>query len=826
MELLQKIDINIEDELKKSYMDYAMSVIIGRAIPDIRDGLKPVHRRVLFAMHELKNEWNKPYKKSARVVGDTIGKYHPHGDTAVYDTLVRLAQDFSMRYPLVDGQGNFGSIDGDPPAAMRYTEVRMSRITHEFLNDLEKDTVEFNPTYDGSMFEPEVMPARVPNLLVNGSSGIAVGMATNVPPHNLGEVIDGLVALIDNPGITIAELMEYIPGPDFPTYAYIYGRSGIYDAYSTGRGIIKLRAKVEVENTGGRDMIIINELPYQVNKARLIEKIVELVKEKKIEGIFGIRDESDRHGMRVVIELKKEAVAEVITNQLYAYTAMQVTFGIIFLAIVNRKPEVLNLRQILDLFINHRQDVVIRRTKFDLRKAEERAHILEGFAIALSHLDEVIRIIRAAPAPKEAKTALISAFSLSEIQAQAILDLRLSRLTALESNKILEELAQVKKDIDWLRKILSSGEIVLDIIKGELQEIRDNYADVRRTEIIGVSEDITIEDMIAEEDMVVTITHTGYIKRNQITLYRSQKRGGKGVTGVETKEEDFVEWLYVASTHDYLLIFTNMGRVHWLKVYEIPKAGRTSRGKAIVNLLKLQPEEKVAAILKINEFKSDHFVVMATKNGYVKKTDLMSFSRPRPGGLTALIIGEDDELIAAGLTDGQTDIFLGTREGMSIRFTEDDIRPTGRAARGVTGIDLKDDDRVVGMAVLRSDATILTVTARGFGKRTGKDEYRLQRRGGRGLITVRITDKNGPVIGVRQVTPDDDLMIITETGRIIRMNVGSISVIGRVTQGVKLMDMDQETGEKVASITTCSMAEEPPEEEPSPELVDVDPELE
>jgi DNA gyrase subunit A len=795
-----EIPTNIEDEIRRSYMDYAMSVIIGRALPDIRDGLKPVHRRILFAMRELGNDYNKPYKKSARIVGDVIGKYHPHGDMAVYDTIVRMAQDFSLRYPLVDGQGNFGSVDGDSPAAMRYTEIRMTRLAHEFLEDLDKETVDFQPNYDGSLLEPTVLPTKVPNLLINGSSGIAVGMATNIPPHNLGEVVDGILALIDHPDLSVTDLMRRIPGPDFPTAGFIYGSAGIRQAYQTGKGIIKLRARAMVEKKKGqgRESIVVTELPYQVNKAKLIEKIAELVKEKKIEGIQDIRDESDRDGLRIVVDLKRDEVAEVILNQLYKFTPMEVTFGIIFLAIVNNQPKIMDLKTLLVHFLDFRKEIIRRRTLFELKEAQKKAHILEGLKIALDHLDEVIALIRKAKNPSEAKTQLMSRFSLSEIQAQSILEMRLQRLTNLEREKILQDYQEILKTIERLKEILASEAKILQLIREELAELKKRYGDERRTEIIEETAEIQLEDLIVEEDMVVTISHGGYIKRNPVSLFRSQRRGGRGITGMETRENDFVEHLFVASTHDYFLFFTNLGRLYWLKVHEIPQAGRATRGKALVNLLNLQPQEKVATTLPVRTFEEGKYVIMVTRKGMVKKTPLMAFSRPRSGGIIATTIQEGDELIAADITTGNQDVFLGTRDGLSIRFKENTIREMGRMAQGVRGIRLSPADWVVGVEVLSKEGTILTVTENGYGKRTRTEEYREQGRAGKGIITIKTTHRNGPVVGVLQVTDDDDVMIITNRGKIIRLRVKDISVIGRNTQGVRLINLEDQ--EKVVAV--------------------------
>jgi DNA gyrase subunit A len=789
----ENFEVSIEEEMKKSYMDYAMSVIIGRALPDVRDGLKPVHRRILFAMNELKNDWNKPYKKSARVVGDVIGKYHPHGDTAVYDTIVRMAQTFSLRYLLVDGQGNFGSVDGDSPAAMRYTEVRMSRMAHELLEDLEKETVDFVPNYDGSMTEPSVLPARVPNLIINGSTGIAVGMATNIPPHNLGEIIDAITALIDNPDISIDGLMEYVPGPDFPTYGMLYGVTGARQAYMTGRGTVRIRARAVVETVKRTDTqsIIVSEIPYQVNKAKLIEKISGLIKEKRIDGIQYVRDESDRTGMRIVIALKKDRIGIVILNQLYKFTQMESTFGIILLAIVNDRPELLNLKEILVHYVEHRKEIVTRRTRHELRKAEARAHILEGLKIAIDHLDDVVAMIRSSKTPKVAKDRLIEQFELSEIQAQAILDMRLQRLTGMERDKIIAEYKEVIKCIAQYKEILSSERLVLGLIKEELAEMRTAYGDRRRTEIVETTEEIELEDMIIEEDMVVTISHTGYIKRTAISLYESQHRGGKGRKGMLFKDEDFVEHLFVASTHDMFLFFTNRGRVYWSKVHELPHAGRMAKGKAIVNLLALSAGEKLATVLAIRDFEPGHFIVMATKNGLVKKTDVMAYSHPRTGGIIAINLVENDELIAARITDGTQNIFLGSCQGKAIRFHESKIRSQGRVSRGVIGMRLSEGDWIVGMEILSDDQTLVTVTENGYGKRTATDEYSLTGRGCKGVISIKTTDRNGLVVALLLVADEDDLMLMTDHGRIIRMPVKDISIIGRNTQGVRLIGMSE-----------------------------------
>ncbi len=803
-----RIPINIEDEIRQSYMDYAMSVIIGRALPDARDGLKPVHHRVLYAMYDLGNDWNRAYKKSARVVGDVIGKYHPHGDVAVYDTIVRMAQDFSMRYPLVDGQGNFGSVDGDPPAAMRYTEIRMARIASELLADLDKDTVDFVPNYDDTLKEPVVLPARIPNLLINGSSGIAVGMATNIPPHNLSEIVDALVALIALPDITIDELMQHVPGPDFPTAGFIHGRTAIRDAYHTGKGILQLRARAgtETDKRTGRTSIIVKEIPYQVNKAKLIERMAELVNEKRIDGISDLRDESDRDGMRIVIELKKDANPDIILNQLYKLTPMQESFGIIMLAIVDNRPKLLNLKDALQVFIGHRKEVVTRRTMFELRKAEERLHILDGLKIALDHLDAVITLIRAAKDPAAAKAGLVQQFQLSETQSQAILDMRLQRLTALERDKILEERDATLKLIARYTEILGDEREVYKIIVSELEEVKQLHTDERRTQIVDESIEISIEDMIVEEDMAVTISHEGYIKRNAAALYRAQRRGGRGKIGATTKEEDFVEHLFVASTHSYILFFTTSGKVYWTKVHELPQAGRAARGKAIVNLLNLEKDEKISAFLPVREFQEGRYVVFATKNGTVKKTDLMAYSNPRKAGIIAITLDAGDEVIGVRLTDGQQQLILSTREGQAVRFKEEDVRPMGRGAGGVRGITLDERDSVVGLDVVSPGATLLAVAERGYGKRTEMDEYRLTRRGGKGIITMKTTDKTGLVVGVRMVTDDDDIMLVTDGGKVIRTPVRGISVIGRNTQGVRLIDLGE--GEKVGGVARLAEKEE------------------
>ncbi len=782
---------SIEKEMKQSYLEYAMSVIIGRALPDVRDGLKPVHRRVLYAMQQLHNDWNKSYKKSARIVGDVIGKYHPHGDSAVYDTIVRMAQDFSLRYTLVDGQGNFGSVDGDSPAAMRYTEIRMRKLSHQMLADLEKETVDWIPNYDETLDEPVVLPTKFPALLVNGSSGIAVGMTTNIPPHNINEVIGGLKALIDNPEMNIRELMEYIPGPDFPTHGHIYGLKGIYEAYSTGRGIITVRAKAEVEENKktGQETIVVTELPYQVNKAKVVEKIAELMRDKVITGASFVRDESDRDGMRIAIGLKRDQYPEVVINQLYKHTNMQTSFGIIFLAVVNDRPELLTLKEILNHFIVHRKNVIVRRTRFELRKAEERAHILEGLKIALDNLDKVVALIRASQSPEEARNGLISTFSLTAIQAQAILDMRLQRLTGLEREKIITEYEGLLKDIAWYNEILSSETVVKGLIKDELIELEEEFGDARRTVIVESTATIGIEDLIAQEDMVVTVSRTGYIKRNPVSLYASQHRGGKGKTAMGTKTDDFVEHLFVASTHATFLFITNFGKVYQSKVYELPMAGRSSLGKAIVNLLNFDEGEKLATVLTVDEFVADKYVVMATKKGRVKKTDLMAYSRPRSGGLIGVKLAEGDELIAARITNGSMNIFLGSEGGKVIRFNEADVRATARGSMGVRGMRIDEGTRVVGMEVLEDQETLLTVTENGYGKRSLVEEYRTQTRGGKGVFSIKTSKRNGQMVSLALVGDNDELMMVTDKGKLIRTSIDGINVISRNTQGVKLINL-------------------------------------
>jgi DNA gyrase subunit A len=783
--------VPIEEEMRKSYLDYAMSVIVGRALPDIRDGLKPVHRRVLHTMNLIGLNWNRPYKKSARVVGDCMGKFHPHGDSPIYEALVRMVQEFSLRYPLVDGQGNFGSIDGDPPAAMRYTEARLAKIAHELLADIDKDTVDFVPNYDEKEREPTVLPTKVPNLLVNGSSGIAVGMATNIPPHNLTEIVDALVKVIESPDVTVDELMETVPGPDFPTRGYIYGRQGIREAYTTGRGIITLRAKAHVEKMrGGREAIIVTELPYQVNKSALIEKIGELIRDKKIEGISERRDESSREGIRIVLELGRGELPQIVMNQLYKHTPMQSTFGIIMLALVGRRPQVVNLKQMLQEFVTFRREVVTRRTKYDLARAEEKAHILEGLRKAVDHLDVVIRLIRQAESPDAAKDALMSRLDLSEIQAKAILDMRLQRLTQLERHKIVEEHEQTLALIADLKGILASEQRLMGIIKDELQALKTEFGDERRTEILEETADLTIEDLLADEDMVVTITRSGYIKRTHVEAYRSQKRGGKGVTGMETKEEDIVEDLFVASTHSYLLFFTNKGKVHWLKVHEIPEGGRMAKGKAMVNVLSLAEGEQVATCVPVRDFESGGYILFATKQGTVKKTELSAFSHPRAGGILGITLDPGDEVMAARRTDGQREVLLSTKKGMIIRFSEDEVRPMGRAAGGVRGIEVDEGDQVIAAEVVQEGASVLTVTERGYGKRTPLDEYRLQGRAGKGIIDIKTEGRNGSVVGMLQVREGDDILVVTTKGKMIRMHADDITSQGRNTMGVRIIDIE------------------------------------
>lgn len=826
--------VNIEDELKQSYLDYAMSVIVGRALPDVRDGLKPVHRRVLFAMSELGNDWNKAYKKSARIVGDVIGKYHPHGDTAVYDTIVRMAQNFSMRYMLVDGQGNFGSVDGDAPAAMRYTEIRMAKFAHSLLADLEKETVDFSPNYDETEFAPVVLPSRIPNLLVNGSSGIAVGMATNIPPHNLREIIDACFAVMANADVSIDELMEIVPGPDFPTAAIINGRAGIIQGYRTGRGRVVMRARVDIETDGstGRQAIIVTELPYQVNKARLVERIAELVREKKIEGVSGLRDESDRQGMRVVIELKRGEVAEVMLNNLYAHTQMQNVFGINMVALVNGQPRTLNLKQILEYFIQHRREVVTRRTIFELKKARNRAHLLEGLGIALANIDEMIALIKKSSTPQDAKESLLTrswqpglvtamlastgrdaarpddlgleygfkedGYYLSPQQAQTILELRLHRLTALEQDKIMGEFKQLLDFIQELLIILASPERLMEVIRDELLEIRAQFGDDRRTEIMASQEDLTIEDLITEEDVVVTLSHEGYVKYQPVSAYQAQRRGGKGKSATNVKDEDFIERLIIASTHDTLLCFSNHGKLYWLKAYQLPLASRAARGKPIVNILPLAENESINAMLPVREYKEGFFVFMATKQGVVKKVPLDAFSRPRSNGIIAVDLDEGDRLVGVDITDGTKDIMLFSDAGKVIRFAENLVRPTGRTARGVRGIRLADTQAVISLVVAKSEGTIMTATEFGYGKRTEIEEYRVTGRGGQGVISIQVSERNGLVVRALQVDNSDEVMLITDQGTLVRFKVSELSIIGRNTQGVRLINVTN--GERVVGL--------------------------
>lgn len=802
----------IEDELKKSYIDYAMSVIIGRALPDVRDGLKPVHRRILYAMRELGNFYNRPYLKSARIVGDVIGKYHPHGDTAVYDAVVRMAQDFSLRYPLVDGQGNFGSLDGDSPAAMRYTEVRMTRLVQEILQDLEKETVDFAPTYDNTLVEPLVLPSRLPNLLMNGSSGIAVGMATNIPPHNLTELVNGLIALIDDPSISIHRLMEeYITGPDFPTGAFIAGRAGIREAYETGRGSILMRSKIDVEvQKNGCEHLIVKEIPFQQNKSQLVEKIALLVKDKKITGISDVRDESDRHGVRIVIELKKDEITEVLTNQLFKMTPLQKSFGINLLAIVNNKPELLNLKQILQQFLYHRRSVVYRRSVYDLKKAEEHLHILAGLKIALENIDAIITLIKTSPTPNEARGSLIGNFGLSEKQAQTILEMRLQRLTALEQEKILADFEETSKKIMWLKEVISSDSRIMDIIQEELLAIKEIYGDERKTKIIAAPDEILPEDLITPEEMVVTITHAGYIKRSPVALYRTQRRGGKGVRATQTIENDFVSTIHLASTLDTFLFFTSYGKVFWRKVFQLPQASRTSRGKSIVNLLELEQGERVAAILPVtslDQCSDEDSILMVTMMGVVKKTPLREFQRPLRKGKKALTFRDDDEIICADVTNGNSEVLLLTSLGMSIRFHEGDVRQMGRIAAGVRGISLDEGDSIVGAVVIKNtDSSILTVTEQGYGKRSLLSDYRLQKRGGKGIFAIRANKRNGHVVGAIEVDNDDEVMLITNSGKTIRMAMDSVRVIGRNTQGVRLINL--EAPDTVVGLALCAPAEQ------------------
>ena len=818
---------DIVDEMRESYLNYSMSVIVSRALPDVRDGLKPVHRRILYGMSELGSSWNRPYKKSARIVGDVLGKYHPHGDSSVYDALVRMAQAFSMRYQLVDGQGNFGSIDGDNAAAMRYTESRMTKLTSEMLKDLEKDTVRWTENFDETLKEPSVLPSAVPTLLINGSEGIAVGMATKIPPHNLTEVVSGLIAMMENEEIGLDELMTYIKGPDFPTAGLILGQDGLRQAYETGRGKIKMRARAHVEtSTSGRDSIVITEVAYQTNKANLVEKIADLVRDKKVVGISDLRDESDKDGIRVVIETKRDAVPEVILNQLYKFTQLQDTFGIILLALVGGVPKIMPLKEVLNHFVSFRHEVIVKRTEFELRQAEARAHILEGLKIALDNIDAVIALIKASKNPIVAKEGLMNNFSLSEKQAQAILEMRLQRLTGLEVDKVLEEYKELIKLISNLKGILENKNQRMDIIKGELLEVKENYGDERRTEIIPVDSNFSMEDMIAEEEVVLTITHQGYIKRTALNTYKTQRRGGRGVQGAGSKDEDFVEHLFIANTHNYMLFFTDKGKCFWLKVYDIPQGGRATRGRAIINLIGCDPTERVEAFVSVGEFKDDHFIVMATKKGVVKKTVLSAYGKPRKGGIYAIEIREDDQLIEARITNGEHDILLGTHEGKSIRFSETNVRPSGRKTMGVRGIKLSSvDDYVVGMLVVKREGTILVATEKGYGKRTDVIQYRTQTRGGKGVLTMRCTDKTGKMVKIMEVVDSDDLIVITDAGVLMRQPVGAIRTIGRVTQGVRLVKLDDRS--IISSITRVmeednkteksSQTEEVEEDKPSTE---------
>ena len=792
---------DIVDEMKESYLNYSMSVIVSRALPDVRDGLKPVHRRILFGMSELGSNWNRPYKKCARIVGDVLGKYHPHGDSSVYDALVRMAQNFSMRYTLVDGQGNFGSIDGDNAAAMRYTESRMTRMASEMLKDLDKDTVEWTSNFDETLKEPTLLPSTVPTLLINGSEGIAVGMATKIPPHNLIEVINGLIALIKNEDISTDEIMQHIKGPDFPTAGLIMGMDGLKDAYTTGRGKIKMRARAHIEtNKNGKDSIVITEVAYQTNKANLVEKIADLVRDKKIVGITDLRDESDKDGIRVVIETKRDAVPEVILNQLYKHTQLQDTFGIILLALVDGIPKIMPLKVILNHFVNFRHEIVVRRTEFDLKEADARAHILEGLKIALDNIDEIIKIIRGSKDPAQAKEGLMNGFNLSEIQSQAILDMRLQKLTGLEVDKVVAEYREVIKVIAHLRSILDSRSQRMEIIKTELLEVQEQYGDERRTEIIPVDSNFTMEDMIAEEEVVLTVTHLGYIKRTALNTYRTQRRGGRGVQGAMSKDEDFVEHLFIANTHNYMLFFTDQGKCYWLKVYDIPQGGRATRGRAIVNLIGCAPGEKVEAFVSVKEFDDDHYIAMATRKGIVKKTVLSAYGNPRKGGIYAIEIREGDKLIEARITNGEHDILLGTYEGKSIRFSENNIRASGRKTMGVKGITLSSkEDYVIGMLVIRREGTILVATEKGMGKRTDVIQYRTQTRGGKGVMTMRCTEKTGKMVNIMEVVDSDDLIVITDSGVLMRQPVAAIRTIGRVTQGVKLVKLDE--GASISSIT-------------------------
>ncbi len=800
--------INIEDEMRRSYIDYAMSVIIGRAIPDVRDGLKPVHRRILYAMYELRNFHDEPHKKSARVVGDVIGKFHPHGDVAVYDALVRMAQDFNMRHLLVDGQGNFGSIDGDPPAAMRYTEVRMAKFARHLLDDIEKNTVDFIPNYDETREEPTILPARFPNLLLNGSSGIAVGMATNIPPHNLGELIDAILAIIKNPNISVKELMKIVPGPDFPTRGFIYGTAGIKEAYEKGRGriVLRARAKIETQPRTGKTAIIITEIPYSVNKAKLIERIADLVRNKKIEGISDLRDESDREGMRIVVELKKEALPPIVLNRLYSLTPMENTFGVIMLAIVAGRPRVLTLKEALLYFIYHRREVVTRRTKFDLEKALERAHILEGLVKAIQNIDEIISIIKASKTQPEAKERLIARFSFSDIQAQAILDMRLGRLTSLEMEKIIKEYEEVLALIEMLRKILSDEKELIKVIVEELIAIKEEFADERRTEIVSETKELTLEDLVAQEDMVVTVSHNGYIKRTPLSQYRSQQRGGKGISAMDMAEGDFIESLFTAQTHDHVLVFSDTGKAYGLRVHEIPQAARVSKGRSVANLVQMQPDEKVASMLVVPDVGNQAHIIMLTERGMIKKSPASEFANARHSGIVAVGLAEDDRLVIAKTVDAGSQIVLVTENGNAVRFSEEEVRPMGRAAQGVKAVRLSSKDRVVGMALVTEGCSILTATANGFGKRTKEDEYPAFKRGGKGVIALRATEKTGKLIGIRSILPDDEIIMISDKGKFLRLKASSVSIIGRNTQGVRLMNLDP--GERLVGIAVLAEKEE------------------
>ena len=808
MQTGEKNTTSIEEQMRSSYIDYAMSVIVGRALPDIKDGLKPVHRRILYAMHLLNSQWNKAFKKSARMVGDVIGKYHPHGETAVYDASVRMAQNFSTRYPLLEGQGNFGSTDGDPPAAMRYTEIRMAKLCEELLLDLDKETVDFVSNYDGSLIEPSILPAKYPNLIINGSSGIAVGMATNIPPHNLNEILEGVILLAKDPDTSLEKIMEIIPGPDFPTGGIIYKKEGIKSAYQTGRGSIQIRARAVIEENEktGKETIAIYELPYQTNKARLIENIAELVKNKKIEGISDLRDESDRDGTRAVIEIKRGANAKIVLNQLYKHTSMQTTFGAIFLSVFDGQPVVMNLKDMLINFINFRKETVTKKTIFEQKKAKEREHILAGLNIALKNIEEIINTIKTSGSPKEAKEELKKKFIFSEIQAQSILDMRLQKLTGLERNKILNEYKEVLKLVDKLTKILSSESLVIDIIIKELEEIKKKYGDERRTEIKDDPGDISQEDIIAEEEMVVTISHTGYIKRTPTGLYKSQKRGGKGKTGMRMKDEDLIEHLFIATTHHYILFFTNQGRVYWLKVYQLPEGGRDSKGKAIINVVSMGPKEKAVAMLPLKEFQEGKYIIMATKRGIIKKSELLAYSRPRIGGIIAQTVDPGDELISAKLTDGEKEIFMGSKKGKAIRFKETEIKSAGRTARGMRGISLKEEDVLVSMEVVNNEATLLTVTEKGYGKRSKNSDYKIQKRGGKGTITNKINNQTGDIVGIKQVIDEDDLMLVTTNGKIIRIQAKNISIFHRTSRGAKLMGLKE--GEKIKDIASLAETQE------------------